>query len=445
MTTDENGLTVSGANAAALADYEKAADELLCYLGDPVSSVGRALVQSPGFTMAHYLQAWLYLVGSECSGLAMARTALEAAAPLAHNPREAAHREAITAVATGRIDAAQDSLESLLVQHPRDLLALQVAHLFDFYRGDARNLRDRPARVLHAWSRQDRRYHALRGMQAFGLEECNLYDEAEQLGREALALNPRDCWAHHAVTHVFEMRGRTEDGITWMRERQPQWADNSFFAIHHWWHWALFHLELDQIEPVLALYDQRLRGTASVLVLDLVDASALLWRLKLRGVDVGPRWAALADAWAPFAVDDNYAFNSFHALMAFVGAHRWDLVQTVIENLSRQAQGVGVSAGSNQAMARDVGLPASQGLLAFARADYLGAVQHLLPVRQLAHRFGGSHAQRDVIELTLIEAAQRSGQWALLRALASERLSHKANSPLSRRYQQSASQQLTVT
>ena len=431
-TQDDNGSAVSGANAPALLDFERATDEFLCYCGDPVAGVGRALKESPAFTMAHYLQAWLYLVGTEQSSLSQARAVLDTTAALAHNPRERAHRDAVLALTEGRFEAALDILESLLMQHPRDLLALQVAHLFDFYRGDARNLRDRPARVAHAWSRADRRFHALRGMQAFGLEECNLYGEAEQAGLEALAFNPRDCWAHHAVTHVYEMQGRQEEGIAWMRGREPQWSEDSFFAVHHWWHWALFHLELDQIAPVLALYDQRLRGSHSSVVLDLVDASALLWRLLLRGVDVGPRWMDLAHAWMPFAGDDNYAFNSFHALMAFAGAGRWDAAQTVIASLERQAS----RAGSNQRMAREVGLPASLALRDFARADYASAADRLLPVRQIAHRFGGSHAQRDVIELTLIEAAQRAGQGALVRALASERLAHKSSSPLARRYQQ---------
>lgn len=431
-TLDDNGLAISGANATALRDFERATDELLCYCGDPVASVGRALQDSPAFTMAHYLQAWLHLVGTERSGLTQADSVLGTTAALVHNPRERAHRAAIQALTVGRFETALDGLESLLLEYPRDLLALQVAHLFDFYRGDARNLRDRPARVAHAWSREDRRYHALRGMQAFGLEECNLYGEAEQAGREALALNPRDCWAHHAVTHVYEMQGRQAEGIAWMREREPQWSEDSFFAIHHWWHWALFHLDLDQVVPVLALYDQRLRGSHSSVVLDLVDASALLWRLLLRGVDVGQRWTVLADAWTPFAQDDNYAFNSFHALMAFAGAGRWDAAQAVIASLERQASSV----GSNQIMAHEVGWPASLALRDFVRADYASAVNRLLSVRQQAHRFGGSHAQRDVLELTLIEAAQRAGQGLLVRALASERLAHKASSPLSRRYQQ---------
>ena len=53
------------------------------------------------------------------------------------------------------------------------------------------------------------------------------------------------------------------------------------------------------------------------------------------------------------------------------------------------------------------------------------------PIRAIAHRFGGSHAQRDLLDLTLIEAALRSGDGALARALTTERSMARPDSPLS--------------
>ena len=90
--------------------------------------------------------------------------------------------------------------------------------------------------------------------------------------------------------------------------------------------------------------------------------------------------------------------------------------------------------GSNQAMTRDVGLPLARALWNFGRRDFGGAVTLLRPLRSVAQRFGGSHAQRDLVDLTLLEAARRDGQAALLRALAHERLSVKPESPQARRY-----------
>ena len=98
-----------------------------------------------------------------------------------------------------------------LADYPRDALALQVGHVADFYHGDRDNLRGRIARALPFWRRDDLGYSFVLGMYA-GLEECADYARAEQTGREALAIEPDDCWAHHAVTHVMEMQARQATG-----------------------------------------------------------------------------------------------------------------------------------------------------------------------------------------------------------------------------------------
>ena len=73
---------------------------------------------------------------------------------------------------------------------------------------------------------------------------------------------------------------------------------------------------------MLKLYDGPIRGGQSSMILDMVDASALLWRLKLRGIDLGNRWTAIADRWQPLIEDKLYAFNDCHAVMALIGAGR---------------------------------------------------------------------------------------------------------------------------
>ncbi|MBZ9966671.1 MULTISPECIES: hypothetical protein [unclassified Mesorhizobium] len=89
-------------------------------------------------------------------------------------------------------------------------------------------------------------------MHAFGLEETGDYGRAEEVGRLAVALQPLDCWAHHAVAHVMEMQGRAEDGIGWMIAREPHWsADDNFFRVHNWWHRSLCHLDLGQADEAL--------------------------------------------------------------------------------------------------------------------------------------------------------------------------------------------------
>jgi tetratricopeptide (TPR) repeat protein len=311
------------------------------------------------------------------------------------------------------------------LDYPRDLFALQVAHVGDFFLGAATFLRDRAAQVLPHWNESVPGYGYVLGMHAFGLEECSLYAKAEDTGRRALELNRRDPWAVHAVTHVMEMQGRLRDGIEWLTSREDDWARDNGFAFHNWWHLGLFHLDLGDTHHVLELYDRRIRPNPTQAPLELIDASAMLWRLQLRGVDVGARWQALADAWTPLAEQAYYAFNDVHAVMAFVGAGRFEAAAQVAVALDRRAN----AADTNAMMSRDVGLPLAKGLIAFATGCYSECIDRLLAVRAIANRFGGSHAQRDVIHLTLVEAALRAGNARLARALAAERTQLKPTSP----------------
>jgi tetratricopeptide (TPR) repeat protein len=280
---------------------------------------------------------------------------------------------------------------------------------------------------MPAWSAGMAGYHATLAMHAFGLEEMGDYARAEAQGREAIGLESRDGWAQHAVAHVMEMQSRQRDGIIWMRSDSDRWTKESFFQVHNWWHLALFHYELGEIDEALALFDAPIYGKHSTLALNMLDASALLWRLHLRGVDVGDRWAALAANWAPKARAGNYAFNDAHAMMAFVGAGLEEPARLLLE-AQRQAM---AGDGDNAGFTRDVGHPVTLAIKAFGDGNYAEAVTLLRPIRSIAYRFGGSHAQRDVIDLTLIEAAFRAGETRLATALSAERAVARPDSPLS--------------
>jgi hypothetical protein len=423
---DIHGLPLTGATETASSHFEAAVAELQCYRGDPVAEVHAALAQCPEFTMAHALKAWLHLLGTEPGGLPVARAALETSESLPATDRESGHLAAIRHLVEGRWHDAGRVMEDVTISHPRDALGLLVGHQIDFFTGHSRMLRDRIARALPHWSATMPGYHSVLGMHAFGLEETGDYVRAEAAGRHGVELEPRDGWSQHAVAHVMEMQNRQADGIAWMRGNDG-WAGDSFFQVHNWWHLALYHLETGDIDAVLALFDEKMGGGRSGVVLDMVDASALLWRLHLRGIDVRDRWLALANGWAPMARTSAYAFNDVHAVMAFVGTGRRDLAQTVIE---AQQEAI-ARPGDNAIFTGEVGLAVAQALLAFGDGDYVQTARLLRPVRSIAHRFGGSHAQRDVIDLTLIEAAIRSDDGRLASALADERVDRRHESPLS--------------
>lgn len=414
---DAQGHALTGASARAADLYDQALRQLQTYTGDPVATASAAVADSPGFVMGHALLAWLMLTATQAALLPQVRDTLRTAASLPATPREQAHLQAAGRWAGGEWRQAARQLEDLSIGHPRDVLALQMGHLLDFSTGDSRMLRDRITRALPAWSEAMPGYAALLGMQAFGFEETGHYALAEAAGRRAVAMDRRDTWAWHAVTHALEMQGRVDEGIAWLDQDRAAWAEDSFFAVHNWWHLALFHLERGETGRVLELFDGPIFGHRPATALELVDASAMLWRLQLRGVDVGARWAAVAEAWAPLAGEGWYAFNDVHAAMAFAMAGREDLLSEVREAQRRAAAGPGDAAR----FAGEVGEPLLEALVALARGDARQAARGLRWVRPRAHRFGGSHAQRDLIDLSLAEAAIRSGDAALATAICAER------------------------
>ena len=427
MQKDRQGNAMSGADQAAAALYDQALETFNIYRGDPVALLEQAIETAPQFAMAHLMKAYLFGLATEPEGAAEARRIVAFAKGLALGEREASHVAALELLLANDWTAAAVALDRHNVAYPHDLLGLQAGHLMDFYRANARDLRDRIARALPQWSPAIPGYSYLLGFYAFGLEESGDYARAEATGRQAIALQPLDCWAHHAVAHVMEMQGRAQDGLGWMIAREPYWSgDDNFMKVHNWWHRALYHLDLGQTQLALELYDGPVRQDRSAVALDLVDASALLWRLHLLGEDLGTRWEEVARTWDQHADGKLYPFNDWHAVMAYLGADRLEEV----ERIRKAHRDAAESGGETARWARETGLPLVEGFTAFWQGDYAAAAEKLHPARYLANSFGGSHAQRDVIDWTLAEAAVRGGLSSLAEALGHERLAQKPHSPV---------------
>jgi tetratricopeptide (TPR) repeat protein len=418
---DLHGLVTSSNNARSLESYARALNAFNSYLGDPLAIIDQALADDPGFVMGHVLRAHVCISLWEKSVLPQLRQSLDALRPLQTraSDRERRHFHALEQWAAGDWNGARETLDKLSAEFPRDLLALQSGHLSDFYHGDRDSLRGRIARALPAWSAGEPGHGYLLGMLAFGLEECGNYRVAEETGRRALDIEQNDSWAHHAVIHVMEMQARQGEAIAFAEGRRQYWAqaDNGF-RFHNWWHVGLFHLDQDEFKAALRVYDQGIRSETADVQLMKLDAAALLWRMHLRGLDVGNRWEELAKQYEHDAEGGFYAFNDVHAAMAFAATGRAAALSQRLAHLRLAATRV----NSNAAMSHRVGLPIAKAIEAFGQGRYTDAVSLLLPVRHRAHEFGGSHAQRDIVQRTLIEAAIRAGEKSLAVALCNERV-----------------------
>ena len=380
--------------------YEAALLALRQQRPNALAPARQAVQADPEFVAARVLEAWLLLWSRDAREFAEVGRAFVRLASMTMSAHERLHVDAIRIAAGGDYQGAVRRLDAIVAQEPHDLVALATAQVFDYYLGNPEAQLRRTSRALRHWSPDDAGYHAMLSLYAFALEECGEYASAETAARQALEIEPGDVRAHHVVAHVLEMQGRAAEGVRWMGARSRWWTGAGAASTHLWWHLALFQLALGRARLALEVYDRRLQGDS---LSELIDASALLWRAHLAGYDTGGRFAALAARWLPYAEDAHCAFNDLHAAMAFSGAGDWDAAARLLAAQARRAENPW---GANHDMTRLVGLPASRAIVAFGKEDYAGAEALLRALPPVAHRIGGSHAQRDILQLTRAAAAQ---------------------------------------
>jgi tetratricopeptide (TPR) repeat protein len=273
--------------------------------------------------------------------------------------------------------------------------------------------------VLPQWAESNPLYGYVLGMYAFGLEEAGNMAEAETAARKALALNPEDCWAAHALAHILETESRQDEGVAFLKSTRADWSKGTALSVHNGFHLGLYYLEAGNIAGLLAEYDRYIEPRLGEdAILDLVDAAALLWRVELAGGDVGERWGPITAAWFRHVDDHILAFNDMH--IAFCAARSGNQHRLQVLGSLDDYQATG--SGDNHAVTVSVGRQVVEAVLAFGAEDYAKTVDLLLPIRYETVKIGGSNAQRDILAQTLIAAAERLGDYRLARALLNERV-----------------------
>jgi hypothetical protein len=253
--------------------YERAVAALWRQRGDARALAAAAVAAEPDAVAPRLLEAALLVTSRHVRDFEAAGWAYARLRGMAMGEREHAHTSALEAAVDGDYERACLIYDRLLLGTPTDAVALWTAQLMDYYVGNSSAMRERSGRVLARWPAEMPGYHAVMSMHAFALQECGDYGAAEETALRALELEPGDLRAQHTLMHVYEMLGKPEDGLRWVRRHASQWCGDAAIAHHLWWHAALFMTTLERPLEALSIYDLQLQQET---LAGLIDASALL-------------------------------------------------------------------------------------------------------------------------------------------------------------------------
>ena len=404
MQRDYLGNSISGGCESTLQAIDEFIDGYLAY-ETRAEGILIAADADPESCMANVYggMLWMLLEAPEAAARATKYlTAALRAAPGATR-REQLNCAMLRAWVEGDVERSIRLCDQVSDEFPRDLAIVKTHQYFEFNRGNAPQM----LRVALKVGAANADVPYVYGMKAFGYEQCHLLEEAESEARAALAMRRKEPWAQHALAHVFLTRGRIDEGAKFLEEAADTWSGlNSFMLTHLWWHLALFYLSQGREQQALKVYDERCWAVAKSYSQDQIGAISLLARLEIAGIDVGSRWRDVGDHLAARAHDTIQPFLSLQYLYGLARAARPEaeiLLQAVREHAKDAPP-------FTRTVWQEVALPGCEGLYCYARGEFERAWHHLSVAVPRMAEAGGSHAQRDLFEQVLLDAAIKSGR-----------------------------------
>ncbi len=400
---DAYGLPLTTGSRAAVDAHDRGVRSLLGFGADAIDCFRHAVAADPDLVLARAaLAVALYLDEQIPAARAeMERAVADGAARAASlTPRERRHLEALRLFVGGRGNDAIAVMREILADFPRDMVLMQRLYYIFFWQGRSAEMLQLTGSVLPALGDDGFAW----GYHAFALEENGRYDEALPLAERAVARNPRDAWAVHAIAHVHYERGDNRRGIESLPSRIHPCDHLGYFKNHLLWHLALLHLADGDYERAGRLFDSVFGRIPIGIASDLQDSVALAWRLDLFGRPDPARWARLGPAAARWLEMPLLLFHDLHVGMALAASGDWANAELQLDRLRQR------STRSKNPTLGEVVVPLLEGLHAFARGDYATAVARIEHVDARIVEVGGSHAQREVFHDTLLAAALRGRQ-----------------------------------
>ncbi|WDI33228.1 tetratricopeptide repeat protein [Hyphococcus flavus] len=389
-------LPLTATCAASARGYDDYVSEFLSY-GSNIRGLFEVADANEGSALVNAHAAALHLAFEGAEGWAAANQYLERmrAHEESATERERLFCSAVNAWAAQDFCSALVRLDELTVRWPADLCAIKWGQYHAFNLGDqAALLRlGQRAAIVH----EETPY--AHGMIAFALEQNHRLREAEEEGMRASEIAIDDAWAHHAVAHVLETEGRAKEGARWLDHCAHTWEKKGvFIRDHNWWHAALFQLALGRETEALEIFDERLWGAWPEFPQEQIGAVSMLWRLELRGVDVGERWAPVVEQARQRAGEHFFPFHDLHYLYALARAGTDGEADAFLSSLKLKEESVSEDTAY---VWGKICFPAAEAIVAFTANDRDAAAEKLSPLLNDLHRIGGSHAQRHVFVETL--------------------------------------------
>lgn len=401
----DNDLSTTSPDAAAL--FDAYVEQHLNYGTDP-GVIFKALNFDPGnaYLNAHCAAVHMSLEAAEGFRAAQPflKTMEACAGDPALNDRERRYIEATRAFARRDTPVAADILSAIVHDYPSDISAAKWAQYQHFNLGQAGEMLKVSLAILPAL--EGRPY--VHGMHAFALEQTGNFEEAVAQGRRAIDIHRADPWAHHAVAHVMEMQGRVEAGEAFMRDLSDVWdGAGIFIREHNWWHIALFLLDREDYAGALEIFDARLWGEWPEFCQEQIGAVSALWRMELRGVDVGARWAPVGEEIARREFEHMQPFHDLHYIFGLARSGRRGLVGEFLASMKSHASNLEGSLGT---VWSDLAVPMAEAIAAYADENWEEAHGLMDPLIPQLKRIGGSHAQRDLFVQSWIDTLLRTGR-----------------------------------
>jgi tetratricopeptide (TPR) repeat protein len=416
-SSDRYGLPLSTSSAVAAEQYGLGMDRLLAYERGAETAFAAALAADERFALAHAGMALFSFF--QADGTA-ARAAIGRARERVGDAsrRERQHVEALTAIVGGETARGLALIEEHAREFPRDALLVKQASSSIGFSG-------RPDREAHRAAfleslapayGEDWWYQSELG---FVCHEVGRFDESRRLSERSLAQYPGNANASHNLAHVYFETLDNDGGVAFLEDWLASYERGAPYHCHLAWHLGLFELHRGRIDRVLEIFDREIQP-ASNPRLAVMDGPATLWRLRLYGHDEGKtRWEPLA-ALAERVARPGFVFGDIHAALAYAASGNERALAALVDHLRALA-------AKGHPVAGPVGLPLVQGVAAFAAGDPAGALRHFEPVESEIHRMGGSHAQWEIFEETMVVAYLRLGRHEDAARLLRRRLARRAS------------------